>query len=183
MSHTMRAWDFSARPGAGYRCPDRSIPTASFIASSNPAHWRRRRAPREGVSARQAQPTQPSTTKQIQEKPNKTKQKSLDLFGFIRPNQGFSRGYGGTQIKKFLLPSQVVCRTPKQHPHFFSPRQTCRAWARFEIHIAYGQDSRKELQNLVGAVNYCSRSNPKPDQPLNHPKIEPRAPARSDARE
>jgi hypothetical protein len=71
------------------------------------------------VSARQAQPTQPSTTKQIQEKPNKTKQKSLDLFGFIRPNQGFSRGYGGTQIKKFLLPSQVVCRTPKQHSPLF----------------------------------------------------------------
>jgi hypothetical protein len=102
------------------------------------------------VSARQAQPTQPSTTKQIQEKPNKTKQKSLDLFGFIRPNQGFSRGYGGTQIKKFLLPSQVVCRTPKQHSPLFFSSANLQSVGSFRIHIAYGQDSRKELQNLVG---------------------------------
>jgi hypothetical protein len=26
--------------------------------------------------------------------PNKTKQKYLDLLGFIRPNRGFSMGYG-----------------------------------------------------------------------------------------
>jgi len=28
-----------------------------------------------------------------QEKPNKSKQNSLVLFGFIRPNRGFSMGY------------------------------------------------------------------------------------------
>jgi hypothetical protein len=32
--------------------------------------------------------------KQNQAKPNKTKQFSLVLFGFIRPNQAFSMGYG-----------------------------------------------------------------------------------------
>jgi hypothetical protein len=31
--------------------------------------------------------------KQKQIKPNKTKQNCLDLLGFIRPNQDFSRGY------------------------------------------------------------------------------------------
>jgi hypothetical protein len=31
--------------------------------------------------------------KQIQINPSKTKQKSLDLLGFIRPNRDFSRGY------------------------------------------------------------------------------------------
>jgi hypothetical protein len=33
--------------------------------------------------------------KQIQIKPNKSKQKSLHLLGFIRPNQAFSMGYDG----------------------------------------------------------------------------------------
>jgi hypothetical protein len=32
--------------------------------------------------------------KRIQAKPNKTKQKGLDLLGFIRPNRAFSMGYG-----------------------------------------------------------------------------------------
>jgi hypothetical protein len=32
--------------------------------------------------------------KQIQANPNKTKQSSLDLFGFILPNRDFSMGYG-----------------------------------------------------------------------------------------
>jgi hypothetical protein len=40
------------------------------------------------VSARR-----PSPSKQIQAKPNKSKQKSLDLHGFIRPNRDFSMGY------------------------------------------------------------------------------------------
>jgi hypothetical protein len=31
--------------------------------------------------------------KQIQAKPNKFKQKGLDLLGFIRPNRDFSMGY------------------------------------------------------------------------------------------
>jgi hypothetical protein len=33
-------------------------------------------------------------SKQIQAEPNKTKQNSLDLFGFIPPNWDFSMGYG-----------------------------------------------------------------------------------------
>jgi hypothetical protein len=36
----------------------------------------------------------PSRSKQDQAQPNKTKQKSLDLLGFIRPNRDFSMGYG-----------------------------------------------------------------------------------------
>jgi hypothetical protein len=32
--------------------------------------------------------------KQIQAKPNKSKQKGLDSLGFIRPNRDFSMGYG-----------------------------------------------------------------------------------------
>jgi hypothetical protein len=32
--------------------------------------------------------------KSVQINPNKTKQKSLDLLGFIRPNRDFSKGYG-----------------------------------------------------------------------------------------
>ena len=46
MSPITRGWDFSARPRAAYRCPARSIPNGSSIASSSPARWRRRRAPR-----------------------------------------------------------------------------------------------------------------------------------------
>jgi hypothetical protein len=32
--------------------------------------------------------------KPIQAGPNKSNQKGLDLFGFIRPNRDFSMGYG-----------------------------------------------------------------------------------------
>jgi hypothetical protein len=35
----------------------------------------------------------------VQANPNKTKQKSLDFLGFIRPNRDFSMGYG-KKIKK-----------------------------------------------------------------------------------
>jgi hypothetical protein len=45
-----------------------------------------------------------------QTNPNKTKQKSLDLLGFIRPNRGFSKGYK-RKNKKNRLASQVVCKT------------------------------------------------------------------------
>ena len=45
----------------------------------------------------------------FQANPNKSKQKSLDLFGFIRPNRDFSMGYE-QKIKKRLA-SQVVCKT------------------------------------------------------------------------
>jgi len=35
--------------------------------------------------------------KQIQGKPNKSKQNSLDLLGFIRPNPDLSMGYGDSK--------------------------------------------------------------------------------------
>jgi hypothetical protein len=38
-------------------------------------------------------PSRGLATKQIQEKPSKSKKNRLDLLGFIRPNQGFSMGY------------------------------------------------------------------------------------------
>jgi hypothetical protein len=45
-----------------------------------------------------------------QANPNKTKQKSLDFLGFIRPNRDFSKGYE-QKNKKNRLASQVVCKT------------------------------------------------------------------------
>jgi hypothetical protein len=44
-------------------------------------------------AARPTGPSKPSKTKQNQALPNKTKQNSLVLFGFIRPNRDFSMGY------------------------------------------------------------------------------------------
>jgi hypothetical protein len=37
---------------------------------------------------------QPNSSKHDQARPNKTKQKALDLLGFLRPNRDFSMGYG-----------------------------------------------------------------------------------------
>jgi hypothetical protein len=45
-----------------------------------------------------------------QANPNKTKQNCLDLFGLIRPNRDFSKGYE-QKNKKNQLASQVVCKT------------------------------------------------------------------------
>jgi hypothetical protein len=45
--------------------------------------------------------------KSIQINPSKTKQKSLDFLGFIRPNRDFSMGYA-RKNKKIRLASQVV---------------------------------------------------------------------------
>jgi hypothetical protein len=44
-------------------------------------------------ASRNPAPSRGLAAKQIQEKPNKSKQNRLDLLGFIRPNQGFSMGY------------------------------------------------------------------------------------------
>jgi hypothetical protein len=54
----------------------------------------------------------------VQANPNKAKQISLDLLGFIRPNRDFSMGYG-QKIKKNRLASQVVCKT--SHATLFAP--------------------------------------------------------------
>jgi hypothetical protein len=59
----------------------------------------------------------------VQAKPNKTKQKSLDFLGFIRPNRDFSMGYE-QKNKKNPLASQVVCKTSQTDSEvsFFSLR-------------------------------------------------------------
>jgi hypothetical protein len=41
------------------------------------------------------QPARALDPKQNQASPSNSKQKGLDLLGFIRPNRGFSMGYGG----------------------------------------------------------------------------------------
>ena len=46
----------------------------------------------------------------VQANPNKTKQNSLDLLGFIRPNPDFSMGYK-RKNKKIDFAPQVVCKT------------------------------------------------------------------------
>jgi hypothetical protein len=128
------------------------------------------------VSARQAQPTQPSTTKQIQEKPNETKQKSLDLFGFIRPNRGAFQGATGNPNKKILSPvSGCVQDAPSAFLSFFllgnhlpsvgSVPNTYSMWSGFTQGVAKSDWDRRLLQ---------SRSNP--TNPSTTPKIEPRAP-------
>jgi hypothetical protein len=48
----------------------------------------------EGHAKSRAGPGFGFCAKYNQAKPNKFKQNSLDLFGFIRPNRGFSMGYG-----------------------------------------------------------------------------------------
>jgi hypothetical protein len=45
----------------------------------------------------------PNKPKQVQAKPNKSKQKSLDLLGIICPNWAFSMGYGRKNKKIFRL--------------------------------------------------------------------------------
>jgi hypothetical protein len=62
----------------------------------------------------------------VQAKPNKTKQKSLDFLGFIRPNRGFSMGYDEKNKKKRLA-SQVVCKTSQTHPAVLPPAPSAMA--------------------------------------------------------
>jgi hypothetical protein len=56
----------------------------------------------------------------VQANPNKTKQKSLDFLGFIRPNRDFSMGYE-QKNKKNRLAYQVVCKTSQAHLSLVSP--------------------------------------------------------------
>ena len=50
----------------------------------------------------------PTQSKQIQAKPNKSKQNCLDLLGFIRPNRDFSMGYA-RKNKKDLARYPKLC--------------------------------------------------------------------------
>jgi hypothetical protein len=52
-----------------------------------------RRAPARSASG-------PNKSKQNQAEPNKSEQKCLVLFGFIRPNRDFSTSYGESKYKK-----------------------------------------------------------------------------------
>jgi hypothetical protein len=52
--------------------------------------------------------------------PNKTKQKSLDFLGFVRPNRDFSKGCE-QKNKKNQLASQVVCKTSQTDLPLFLP--------------------------------------------------------------
>jgi hypothetical protein len=58
----------------------------------------------------------------FQANPNKTKQKSLDFLGFVRPNRDFSMGYE-RKNKKNRLASQVVCKTSQLLSLSFFPRR------------------------------------------------------------
>jgi hypothetical protein len=59
------------------------------------AHGDRQHASRSGAAGlRQASIAVIQAAKQFQAKPNKTKENSLDLFGFIRPNRDFPMDYG-----------------------------------------------------------------------------------------
>ena len=58
--------------------------------------------------------------------------KKLGFVWFSSSESGLLKGLRGIQIKKFFLPSQVAQDAPSAFPQLFSPRQTCRAWARFE---------------------------------------------------
>ena len=73
------------RPGRGIRRAPAGAPQAD------------RTRPRPAGSSAQITP---SKTKQNQAKPNKSKQKSLDLLGFIRPNSGLFNGLRPKKIKK-----------------------------------------------------------------------------------
>ena len=69
------------------------------LAVARQAHVQARGAGRPlgkaaAVSLTGPPPGPPNRPKQTEANPNKTKQKSLDLLGFIRPNRDFSMGYG-----------------------------------------------------------------------------------------
>jgi hypothetical protein len=67
-----------------------------------------------------------------QANPNKTKQKSLDFLGFIRPNRDFSKGCE-QKNKKNRIASQVVCKTSQTDLPLFLPSTGGLAWRGFEI--------------------------------------------------
>jgi hypothetical protein len=70
------------------------------IRRQNNGQWSVRGLPHLG-SGRLARQICPS---QIKENGRKTKQKSLDFLGFIRPIRGFSKGYSDSKSKIFFSP-------------------------------------------------------------------------------
>jgi hypothetical protein len=65
----------------------------------------------------------PNKSKQDQANPNKSKQKGLDLLGFIRPNRDFSMGYGRKNKKKVFLLSPHWAKRLKRVPHSVPARR------------------------------------------------------------
>jgi len=57
----------------------------------------------------------PNYSKPIQTQPSKSKQKPLDLLGFIRPKRGFSKAYGDPSAG--LDPSREVGLDPATQKH------------------------------------------------------------------
>jgi hypothetical protein len=65
---------------------------------------------------------EPNPSKQNQARPNKSKQKRLDLLGFIRPNRAFSIGYDDSKSKNPTL-SQAMRQMSQPHFCSLSPRR------------------------------------------------------------
>jgi hypothetical protein len=63
--------------------------------------------------------------KSAQAKPNKSKQNSLDLFGFARPNRDFSKGYGQSK-QQFRPRLRLLPNISSARPLSFS--SSSRAW-------------------------------------------------------
>ena len=73
----------------------RSPTCASSTRCSGPPRAEPGRSPKRQSDGRKglSSAARPNKAKQNQTAPNKSKQNCLDLFGFIRPNRGFSMGY------------------------------------------------------------------------------------------
>jgi hypothetical protein len=65
-----------------------SISYIGCLKAPTPRHWTTTAIPEQGGARRQFGFSKPN-----QGPPNKSKQKRLDLFGFIRANRDFSMGY------------------------------------------------------------------------------------------
>jgi hypothetical protein len=87
--------------------------------------------------------------------PNKTKQKSLDLLGFVRPNRDFSKGCE-QKNKKNRLASQVVCKTSQA-----GRRQARRWFLSMGNVVAQDSDFRKKMHD-----SYCFLLAPVATAPL-----------------
>jgi hypothetical protein len=66
------------------RASAEAVALSSALADAGPANK---------STTQQLRAVRPNSPKQIQATPNKTKQNSLVLFGFIRQNRDFSMGY------------------------------------------------------------------------------------------
>jgi hypothetical protein len=73
------------------------------------------------AAARRAGAKAQTSAKQNQAEPNKSKQKGLDLLGFIRPNRAFSMGCGRKNNKIFSVSPHCAKRLKLLRHAFSSP--------------------------------------------------------------